>query len=317
MEPQAYAKTVEEIAMLDAAGTAFDPAQVLAGDMTPVYWGSALNNFGVQLLLDGFLENAPSPGPRRSTAGPVLPEAPAFSAFIFKIQANMDPRHRDRIAFLRVCSGRFQRDMPVTHVQSGKKVKLSNSQKLFGQEREILEEAWPGDVIGLVGHESFRIGDTLTEDPAVVFNEIPRFPPECFAFLHNPNTGKYKQFRTGVEHLLNEGLVISLFMKNSANPVPLLAAVGPLQFEVVQYRLESEYGAESRLEPAPWVLARWVPAGTGLTENLPSGVGVARDKDDRTVMLFPNEWSLQYFEKRYPDVKLSALPPSENEVAHA
>ncbi len=317
MDDRTYQKVSEELAMLDGAGAAFDSAQVLAGDMTPVYWGSALNNFGVQLLLDGFLAHAPAPTPRRSTNGPVSPDGTAFSGFVFKIQANMDPRHRDRVGFIRVCSGRFARDMTVTHVQSGRKVKLSNSHKLFGQEREIVEEAWPGDVIGLVGHESFRIGDTLTEDPAIVFNEIPRFPPECFAFLHNPNTGKYKQFRSGVEHLLNEGLVTALYMKNSALPVPLLAAVGPLQFEVVQFRLESEYGAESRLEPAPWVLSRWAPAGAAITENLPSGVGLARDSQDRTVLLFPNEWSLQYFEKRYPEVRLSPLPPSENEVSHA
>jgi peptide chain release factor 3 len=313
MDERTYHKVSEELAMLDAAGSAFDLAQVHAGDMTPVYWGSALNNFGVQLLLDRFLSQAPAPTSRRSTKGPVSPDGETFSGFIFKIQANMDPRHRDRIAFLRVCSGRFTRDMAVTHVQSGKKIKLSNSQKLFGQDREILEEAWPGDVIGLVGHDSFRIGDTLTEDASVAFNEIPRFPPECFAFLHNPNTGKYKQFRTGVEHLLNEGLVTSLSIKNSMSPSPLLCAVGPLQFEVVQYRLESEYGAESRLEPGPWTSARWVPDGTVNEEtlSLPSGVAVARDKQGRTVFLFPNDWSRQYFEKRYPEIALTALPPED------
>ena len=316
MDPAAYAKTVEELAMHDGAGAAFDPGQVFAGDMTPVYWGSALNNFGVQLLLDGFLAHAPAPGPRRSTNGSVSPEGELFSGFIFKIQANMDPRHRDRVAFLRVCSGRFQRDMPVTHVPTGRRLKLSNSHKLFGQDREILEEAWPGDVIGLVGHEGFRIGDTLAEDPSVVFNDIPKFSPECFAFLHNPNTGKYKQFRTGLEHLLNEGLVTALYMKNNPNPTPLLAAVGPLQFEVVQYRLESEYGAESRLEPASWVLARWIadPATDVDSLALPSGVGVARDARDRTVLLFPNDWSLQYFEKRHPGTALFAFPPTEQEA---
>jgi peptide chain release factor 3 len=319
MEPTAYARTVEELGMLEAAGTAFDREQVLAGGMTPVYWGSALNNFGVQMLLDGFLDHAPAPGPRSAGGAPVPPAREAFSGFVFKIQANMDPRHRDRVAFLRVCSGRFRRDMLVTHAQTGKKVKLANSHKLFGQEREILEEAWPGDVIGLVGHESFRIGDTLSEDPALVYNEIPRFPPECFAFLHNPNAGRYKQFRTGVEHLLNEGLVTSFTVKGSMNPSPLLAAVGPLQFEVVQYRLSSEYGAESRLEPTPWTLCRWVPGGAAQEETflLPSGAAVARDGAGRTVLLFPNEWALQYFEKRHPDVRLSAAPPSDPEPARS
>src|SRR5437763_2481606 len=161
---------VEELAMLDGAGATFDHPAVLAGKLTPVFFGSAVNNFGVQLLLDAFLELAPSPRPRIVGERTVTPDDPGFSGFIFKIQANMDPRHRDRLAFVRVCSGRFQRDMTVFQTRTGKKVRLSSSHKLFGRERETIDEAFPGDVVGLVGHADFRIGDALSDRPGLVYN---------------------------------------------------------------------------------------------------------------------------------------------------
>ncbi len=173
----------------------------------------------------------------------------------------MDPRHRDRIAFLRVCSGRFERDMAVTHVRTGKKVRLSSPQKLFAQERETVDEAFPGDIVGLVGHDAFGIGDTLSDQDSFVYDEIPRFAPECFAYLRNPQTAKFKQFRQGLDQLLQEGVIQVFHLRDAVTKVPLLAAVGPLQFEVVQYRLQSEYGAESRLETAPWDRVRWLPTG--------------------------------------------------------
>src|SRR5712671_3539886 len=177
MAPEAYVRMVEELAMLEGAGAAFNHPAVLAGQLTPVFFGSAVNNFGVQLLLDAFLELAPSPRPHVVSGKVIAPEAPGFSGFIFKIQANMDPRHRDRLAFVRVCSGKFERDMAVTHTRTGRKLRLSSSHKLFGRERETIDEAFPGDVVGLVGHSEFRIGDTLAEDPSLVFREIPRFTP--------------------------------------------------------------------------------------------------------------------------------------------
>jgi peptide chain release factor 3 len=245
-------------------GEIFPTSAVLAGKTTPVFFGSGVNNFGVQLLLDGFLAHSPPPKPRIMAGAEIAPGHPEFSGFIFKIQANMDPRHRDRIAFVRVCSGKFERDMAVLHPRTGKKVRLSSSHKLFGNEREVINEAWPGDIIGLVGHADFGIGDTLTTDPKIVYKEIPRFTPEAFSWLHNPNTAKYKQFRTGLDQLLQEGVIQVLQLRDAATKAPLLAAVGPLQFEVVQYRLESEYGAASRLEAAPWTVVRWLAAG--LTE---------------------------------------------------
>ena len=170
----------------------------------------------------------------------------------------MDPRHRDRIAFMRVCSGRFRRDMMVLHAQTGKTVRLSSSHKLFGQDRETVDEAWPGDVIGLVGHDAFGIGDTLTEDRSILFDEIPRFPPEVFAYISNPNPSDSKKFRAGLDQLLQEGVVQSFTARSAPPGATLLAAVGPLQFEVVQWRLKSEYGAESRLVQTPWTVLRWI-----------------------------------------------------------
>src|SRR6476659_894720 len=183
MSPDVYHKAVEELAMLEGAGAAFDHPAVLAGKLTPVFFGSAVNNFGVQLLLDAFLELAPSPRPRIVGERTISPEDSSFSGFIFKIQANMDPKHRDRLAFVRVCSGKFERDMNVIHTRSGRKLRLSSSHKLFGRDRETMDEAFAGDVVGLVGYADFRIGDRLAEDGSLVFHEIPRFAPECFAWL--------------------------------------------------------------------------------------------------------------------------------------
>jgi peptide chain release factor 3 len=313
LDETTYRKTLEDLEVLELAGETFNDEEVLAGRTTPVFFGSGVNNFGVQLLLDGFLGHSPAPKARVIAGTAIAPEHPAFSGFIFKIQANMDPRHRDRIAFVRVCSGIFERDMAVLHPRSEKKVRLSSAHKLFGNERETVDVAYPGDVIGLVGLPDFGIGDTLTTDPAIRYREIPRFAPEAFAFLHNPNTAKYKQFRQGLDQLLQEGVIQVLHVRHAASKVPLLAAVGPLQFEVVQYRLESEYGAVSRLESAPWTVVRWLPAGLtddeieGLT--LPTGSQVATDMGGYPVVLFSNDWSANYFSQTNPKVLLTNLPP--------
>ncbi len=331
-----YARAVEELEMLDMAGVEYDAVKVHHGDQTPVFFGSAANNFGVQLLLDAFLERSLPPQPRRSQGGtgqgseataqeseaggdaslsdsddrPLVPLDGPFSGFVFKIQANMDPRHRDRIAFLRICSGKFSRDMSVTHQRTGKRVRLSSAHKLFAQDRETVDEAYAGDVIGLVGHDEFGIGDTLTDDPKITYREIPRFPPECFAFLHNPNPGKYKQFRQGVEQLLQEGVVQVFELRDSVQKIPLLAAVGPLQFEVVQYRLESEYGATSTLENASWESFGWLAPGADLkTLKLPTGSRVAFDSAGQPGVLFPSAWTRRYFSEQNAGATLLDLPP--------
>ncbi len=328
LDDHSYEEAREQLAMLDGAGHPFDLAAVRAGRQTPVYFGSAVNNFGIQLLLDGFLKDSIPPQPRRNAAPardlalssslsaltpPIVPVAhDRFSGFVFKIQANMDPKHRDRIAFLRVCSGKFERDMMVTHQQTGKQARLSSSHKLFGQERETVNEAWPGDVIGLVGHDSFGIGDTLTQDRGILFDEIPRFPPEVFTYISNPNPGNAKKYRAGLEQLLQEGVVQSFAPRNAPPGSTLLAAVGPLQFEVVQYRLQAEYDAESRLTPSSWTIMRWLEPHPSLANPsalvVASGVSFGTDKFNQPVVFFPNEWTMRYFVEKNPGLKLHELP---------
>jgi peptide chain release factor 3 len=311
MEAGVYAQAREEIEMLLGAGETFDEARVLSGEITPVYFGSAMNNFGVQLLLDGFLEHAPPPGSRRAGERLVTPDAPAFSGFVFKIQANMDPKHRDRIAFVRIVSGSFTREMTVLHAQSGKRIRLSNAQKLFGQQRATVEEGRAGDVVGIVGHDVLRIGDTLTEDRAIVFDEVPRFAPECFAYVRNPHPANFKKFRLGLDQLLQEGVVQMLETGSGQIKTQLLAAVGPLQFEVLRYRMESEYGAEAHLETARWTIARWWRKGGAPADwapELPGETMLASDADGRSVVLFDEEWTMRRFEQRNPGVELAAVP---------
>jgi peptide chain release factor 3 len=335
LDDDTYAQVKEQLEMLDGAGHPFDLAAVHAEKQTPVYFGSAVNNFGIQLLLDGFLRDSVPPQPRHnappvnrtseiansgngSLASIIPVDYPRFSGFIFKIQANMDPKHRDRIAFLRVCSGKFERDMTVIHQRTGRTVRLSSSHKLFGQERETVDEAWPGDVIGLVGHSEFGIGDTLTEDKGIVYDEIPRFPPEVFSYISNPNSGDAKKYRAGVEQLLQEGVVQSFTARNAPPGSTLLAAVGPLQFEVVQWRLQSEYRAESRLTPTPWTVLRWLEippelkGPKGFDFNRPivaSGVSFGSDKFENPIALFPNDWTMRYFAEKNPELKLLDQPP--------
>src|SRR5580765_7713570 len=263
---------------------------------------------------------APTPRARSANGRTIAPEDPAFSGFIFKIQANMDPRHRDRLAFVRVCSGRFERDMTVTHTRTGKKVRLSSSHKLFGRDRETIDQAFPGDVVGLVGHGEFRIGDTLAEDSSLVYHEIPRFTPECFAWLHSASTAQFKRFREGLEQLLQEGVVQSFLLKDSSQRVPLLGAVGPLQFEVVQYRMQTEYGAESRLEQGQWKVIRWLAMENGASfdeSTLPTGARMAFDSGNKPVILFQDQWSCDFFAQRNPKIQLSTLPLGPSADAEA
>lgn len=310
LDATTYTQVCDDLEMQDIAGVEFDEAAVRAGKMTPVFFGSAMNNFGVQLMLDNFLAMSLPPTPRQTQNGEVEPEDPRFSGFIFKIQANLDPRHRDRIAFVRIVSGKFERDMVVHHSRTGKKTRLSNAQKLFGRDRDTVDEAYAGDVIGIVGKDDFGIGDTVSEDPSIVFSEIPRFAPETFAYLHNPNTQKFKRFRDGLSQLLQEGVVQSFEMEGALQKIPLLAAVGPLQFEVVQYRLESEYGAEARFEPTPYTIARWFRAsdGTNAAPSLPTSAVLARDAGGQPTVLFQDEWSLRYFTERNPNFEVSDIP---------
>jgi peptide chain release factor 3 len=317
-----YKQVVEELEMLEMAGKEYSEEEVLAGKLTPVFFGSAMNNFGVQLLLDSFLELAPPPAPRQSGSRAIAPDSPGFSGFVFKIQANMNPKHRDRVSFIRVVSGCFRRDMVAHHVRLGKPIRLGNSQRLFAQERETVDEAWAGDVVGIVGNYDFLIGDTVSEDATISYDEIPRFAPECFAFLRNSSTAKFKRFREGLDQLLKEGVAQSFELPDSLQRVPLLGAVGPLQFEVMQYRLESEYSADCRVESAAWQFVRWPlekESRAPLMERpdlmLPTGCALARDALGQWVVLLPSAWTASYLEEKNPAFAFNSTPPSAQPAA--
>ncbi|HIK41297.1 peptide chain release factor 3 [Thermoleptolyngbya sp. M55_K2018_002] len=311
LEKDLYYQFKEELELLEAAGTEFDLAQVHAGKLTPVFFGSAMTNFGVELFLESFLDYALKPGSRRSTQGDIDPTYPEFSGFVFKLQANMDPKHRDRIAFIRVCSGKFEKDMVVNHARTGKTVRLSHPQKLFGQGRQSLDEAYPGDVIGLNNPGMFAIGDTIYNGKKLEYEGIPSFSPELFAYLRNPNPSKFKQFQKGVNELREEGAVQIMYSTDESKREPILAAVGQLQFEVVQFRLRNEYNVESLLDPLPYSVARWVGGGWAALEKAGRLFNTVTVKDSwgRPVLLFKNEWNCQQVEGEHPELDLRAIAP--------
>ncbi len=303
------AKLRESVELVDVAGFEFDRERVLAGEQTPVYFGSALTNFGVQLFLDAFVEIAPSPLPRETSTGQVRAEDDAFTGFVFKVQANMDPRHRDRIAFLRVCSGRFEKDMAVKHVRLGREVKLSRPMRLFGQDREVVDEGYAGDVIGLINPGTFTVGDSVTTADHGPFSAMPRFQPEHFARLLNARTDRYKQFQRGLDQIEEEGGIQLLYPLDSGSREPILAAVGALQFDVVRYRLENEYGVETILEPLGFELVRWVIGDPEEIREMGNRRGRARceDRDGNVVMLFRNQWDLDFAVQDHPKVEFSSI----------
>lgn len=288
-------KLQEDIELLDVAGDPWDFDRFRRGELSPLFWGSALTNFGVQPFLEYFLELAPSPAPRMAKTSIVEPEDPRFSGFIFKIQANMNPAHRDRIAFLRIVSGRFERGMTVKHVRLGKEIRLSQPQQFMAQDRQIVDEAYAGDIIGLFDPGIFRIGDTLCTGEPVEYEGIPSFSPEQFARVHFKDAMKSKHFQKGLHELTEEGAIQVFYAAQPGNPDPILGAVGELQFEVFQHRMKHEYGVDVILTRLPYEVARWV-GGEGYqarryfgTDNMP-----VVDKEGRNVLLFRNEWSMRY-----------------------
>ncbi len=311
VERELLEKALEELELLDMAGSQLDQDLIHSGDLTPVFFGSAMTNFGVRPFLDAFLQMAHGPSARSSSDGLIDPLRPEFSGFVFKLQANMDPRHRDRVAFLRVCSGRFEKDMTVSHARTGKTIKLSRPQKLFGQERAVVDDAYPGDVIGLNNPGMFAIGDTLYAGNKVEYEGIPCFSPEIFSWLRNPNPSAFKNFRKGVNQLREEGAVQILYDTDESKRDPILAAVGQLQLEVVQHRLENEYGVETRLEPMGYQVARWVDGGWKSLENIGRvfNCKTVQDAWSRPVLLFKNDWNLNQLLEDHSDLKLSSVAP--------
>lgn len=318
IEPELYEQFMEELEILDEMGGEFDLEAIHAGQQTPVFFGSAMTNFGVQLFLTSFLDYALKPEPRASTMGELEPTYPEFTGFVFKLQANMDPKHRDRVAFVRVCTGKFEKDMTVSHARTGKTVRLSRPQKLFAQGRESLEEAYAGDVIGLNNPGVFAIGDTIYKGKKLEYEGIPCFSPELFAYLKNPNPSKFKQFQKGIKELQEEGAVQIMYSTDEFKREPILAAVGQLQFEVVQHRLENEYGVESRLEPMGYSVARWITNENAWEALEKAGkifnTMVVKDLWERPVLLLKNEWNLNQIMGDHPHLELSAIAPIGSNV---
>jgi len=302
-----FAAFVDGLDLLEGAGEAFDREAMLRGEISPVFFGSAVTNFGVQLFLDEFIDMSPSPTARSlrhayGDNGWVKAEDSNFTGFVFKIQANMDPRHRDRVAFVRVCSGKFERDMIVRNERTGKDVRLSRAMKLFADERESLEAAYAGDVVGLANPGVFAIGDTLYEGPPVIFPPIPAFAPEHFAAVRSIDTSSYKSFGKGIAQLREEGAVQVFYPWASPRTEPIFGVVGELQFEVAKYRLESEYGVKAHVSSMPFTLALRVGGDPEVAARaqLPSNAKLVEDWEGRPVALFESEWSVRLAQEWNP-----------------
>lgn len=300
-----YNELAESIHLLDEVGVVFDYTSVLSEKQTPVFFGSAVTNFGVRLFLDTFVKYSPPPQPYLSDAGIVFPENPEFSGFIFKIQANMNPKHRDSVAFLRICSGHFERGMDLVHAQTGKTLRLLRPYKLFASEREIIDEAYAGDVLGIPNNGDFAIGDSLCAGSPFRFASIPRFQPEHFALLRNTDLGKQKQFAKGLNQLESEGAVQVLYNLNAFKREPILAVVGQLQFDVVQARLKAEYNVPTDLEKLPHILMRWIKGSDADIEKLPNRgeAIIARDSRDHWVALFSSTFFLKHYSEKNPGLQ--------------
>jgi peptide chain release factor 3 len=305
----------EEIEIIDGVYDHFDRESYLVGDVAPVFFGSAVNNFGVQELLNAFCEISPSPRGRDTDLRKIEPTDEKFSGFIFKIHANLDPKHRDRIAFLRIVSGKFKRNTFYNHVRLKKKIKFANPTSFLAQDKSIIDEAYPGDVIGLYDSGNFKIGDTLNEGENFIFKGIPSFSPEIFMELENLDPMKSKQLDKGIRQLMDEGLA-QLFIQQPGNR-KIIGTVGQLQFEVISYRLEHEYGAKCRFTPKNYFKSCWL-----ISDNKEQLVSfkrskasyVALDKDENLVFLAETPFLLTMAEQDYPDIKFHKTSEFKLEV---
>lgn len=297
-----------ELELLAEAGNKFSREAFMAGEVTPVFFGSALTNFGVEPFFDRFAELAPCPSARPATTDDgdeltIDPVSPEFSAYVFKIQANMDPKHRDSMAFLRVNSGKFERDLVVKHKRSNKDVRLSRSHSMFGGERTTVDAAYPGDIIGVVNPGSFAIGDTVSVKGGFSFRPMPKFPPEVVAQIRPKDLMKRKAFDKGMDQLRNEGAMLMLRRFKQPNSEPLVAAVGKLQFDVLQFRLSTEYRVDTQLEVLPFNYGAWL-VGDPNSFKPPSSAMLAEDSEGRVIMLCAREWEKQYALEQNPKHQL-------------
>jgi peptide chain release factor 3 len=301
----------EDLALLEGGGDEFSIDKVLRGELSPMFFGSAMTNFGVRPFLDAFLDLAPTPTGRPSSVGDIVPTEPKFSGFIFKIQANMDAAHRDRVAFMRVVSGRYVKGMSAFHSRLQKEVRLAKPTQFMASERTAIEDAFPGDVIGLFDPGQYRIGDTLTEGARFDFECVPRFSPEHFAVVRSKDPLKRKQMSKGLEQLAEEGTIqifqqIQMGMKD-----PIVGVVGVLQFEVLQFRMEHEYGADLIVDKLPYSQARWVVADKfdAKAFNWEGNRQTVQDRDGQFLVLFRDEWALQHALDKNPEFQFLAHAP--------
>ncbi|HEX5366524.1 MAG TPA: peptide chain release factor 3 [Acidimicrobiales bacterium] len=306
-EGAAWETAVEEVRLLDEVAGPVDEELFLAGEQSPVFFGSAITNFGVGLLLDGIVDLAPAPSPRLDVDGAARKLDDPFSAVVFKVQANMDPSHRDRVAFVRVCSGRFERGMVVVHGPTGRPFATKYAHSVFGQERATLDEAYPGDIVALVNATDVRVGDTLYVDVPVEFPRLPQFAPEHFVTARSLDTGRYKQFRKGVAQLDEEGVVQVLRDADLGDQAPVFAAVGPMQLEVASWRLEHEFGASAELSPTPYTVARRTDDTSAPALRGMPGVRVLARSDGTLYALFESPYWLARIEGEHPEFTLERL----------
>jgi peptide chain release factor 3 len=296
----------DELELLDGAGERYDQARFLAGEISPVFFGSALTSFGVEPFLRAFADMCPAPGPHDSSLGVIQPDDERFSGFVFKVQANMDPSHRDRIAFLRVCSGKFSGGMRVHHFRLNKEIRLARAEQMMAQERQSVEEAYAGDIIGLFDPGVFRIGDTLSTGTPLSFDTVPRFSPEHFARVTLLDPMKRKQMQKGIEQLSEEG-TIQLFLEPGREKDPILGVVGELQFDVLKYRLEHEYGAKIDVQRLGYAHARWVEGPSSAQEIVKARIAMGvTDHDGRPVALLRDDWELRRAQQDNPSWKFNA-----------
>ncbi|PSL01516.1 peptide chain release factor 3 (bRF-3) [Haloactinopolyspora alba] len=302
--PDEWSTALDEVSLMDH----LDVESFHTGSTTPMLFGAAVANIGVRQLLDTLVELAPAPSARVDADGvPRAVDAP-FSGLVFKVQAGMDPAHRDRLAFVRVCSGRFERGTVVTHAATGKPFATKYARAMLGRDRDTVDDAFPGDIVGLVNATALTVGDTLhAEGSRVAFPPMPSFSPEHFAIARTTDTGKAKQFRRGIEQLAEEGVVQILHSDRRGDGAPMLAAVGPLQFEVATARLKQEFGVPVALDTLPYSLARRTSAEHVALLNGESGVEVTERRDGALLALFPDKWRLSSVERRHPDVHLEPL----------
>ncbi|PVW16331.1 peptide chain release factor 3 [Marixanthomonas spongiae] len=301
------AHTLREELELAKIYPTFNREEYLNGELQPVFFGSALNNFGVRELLDCFVEIAPKPRPKESDTRLVKPDEKDFTGFVFKIHANMDPKHRDRLAFVKIVSGTFERNTPYLHVRNGKKLKFSSPNAFFAEKKQIVDISYPGDIVGLHDTGNFKIGDTLTEGEEMQYKGIPSFSPEHFKYINNADPMKSKQLEKGIDQLMDEG-VAQLFILE-LNGRKVIGTVGALQFEVIQYRLEHEYGASCRYENLNVHKACWVEPNDPKSDEFKEFKRVkakylAKDKRDQLVFFADSAFTLQMTQTKYPNIKL-------------